>query len=87
MKRLGMFSQRHRRLRSDLIEVFKMIHGTDKVNMGKLFYIDEDERTSKYNLCLKIIRRVNSNIGLKFFTRRIINYWNHLPEVVVNCKS
>ena len=36
-KRLGMLSLRCRRLRGDMIEVFKMIHDIDKVNLGKLF--------------------------------------------------
>ena len=36
-REVGIFSLRHRRLRSDMNEVFKMIHGTDKVNLGKLF--------------------------------------------------
>ena len=44
LKRLGMFSLRRRRLRGDMIEVFKMVHGIDKVNIGKLFCIDEDGR-------------------------------------------
>ena len=57
LKRLGMFSLRSRRLRGDMIEVFRMIRGIDKVNLGKLFYIDEDERTRKRRLCLKIRRR------------------------------
>ena len=30
---------------------------------------------------------LNSNIGFKFFTRRAINYWNHLSDEVVSCKS
>ena len=47
LKRLGMFSLRHKRLRGDKIKVFKMIHGIDKVNLGKLFCIDKDERTRK----------------------------------------
>ena len=68
LKKLGMFSLRRRRLRGDMIEVFKMIHGIDRVNLGKLFCIDEDGRTRKHSLCLKIRRNVNSNIGLKFFT-------------------
>ena len=38
-----MFSLRRRRLRGDMIEVFKMIHGIDKVNLEKLFCIDEVE--------------------------------------------
>ena len=37
-------------------------------------------------VCLKIRRHVNSNIGLTFFTRRVINYWNHLTDVVVSSK-
>ena len=37
LKRLGMFSLRRRRLMGDVIEVFKMIQGIDKVNLGKLF--------------------------------------------------
>ena len=44
MKRLGMFSLGRRRLRGNMIEVFKMIHGINKVNLGKLFCIDEAER-------------------------------------------
>ena len=39
MKRLGKFSLRVRRLRGDMIEVFKMIHGIDKVNLEKLFVL------------------------------------------------
>ena len=38
-------------------------------------------------VCLKIRRRINSNIGLRFFTRRFGNYWTHLTDVVVSCKS
>ena len=85
LKRLNMFSLRHRT--GNIIEMFKMIYGIEKVNLGKLFCIDEDKRTRKYSLCLKIRRHVNSNIGLKFFTRRVINYWNHLTNEVVSCKS
>ena len=43
----------------------------------------EEQKT----LCLKIRRHINSNIGLNFFTRRVINYWRHLLNVVVSCKS
>ena len=57
-----MFPLRCRRFRGDMIEVFKMIHGLFKVNLGKLFCIDEDGRTRKHSLCLKIRRYVNSNI-------------------------
>ena len=89
LKMFGMFSVilRRRRLRGNMIEVFKIIQGIGKVNVGKLFCIYKERRTRKHSLYLKIRRHVNSNIGLKFFTRRVINYWNHLTDVVVSCKS
>ena len=62
---MGIFSLRHRRLRGDMIEVFKVIHDID---------VDEDRRTRGF--CLKIKRHAHSNIGLNFFIRRVINYWN-----------
>ena len=42
-----------------MIEVFKIIHGIDEINLGKLFCIDEDRRTRRHSLCLKIRRHVN----------------------------
>ena len=80
-----MFSLRRRRLRDDTIKVFKILHGIDKVNLGKLFCIDEDGRKRKYSLCLNIRRHINSNIGLNFFPRRVINY--KLLEQPPRCSS
>ena len=77
-----MFFLRHRGLWSDVIEVFKMILGIDKVNLRKHFYIKGDGRTRKYSLSLKIERQVNSNIGLNFFYKEYC-----LLDVVVGCKS
>ena len=57
-----MFSLKGRGFRGDMIEVFNMIHGIGKVNLGKLFYIDEDRTTRKHGLCLKIRMHINSNI-------------------------
>ena len=50
LKRLDIFSLRRRRLRFYWIEVLKMIHGSDKVNLEKLFCADEDGRTRKHSL-------------------------------------
>ena len=87
LKRLGMFSLKNRRLKDNMIEVFKMIHGINKVNLGILFCVDEGRRTRRYGFCLKINRHLSSNIGLNFFTGRVINYWNQLSDVVLGCKS
>ena len=49
LKRLGMLSLRRRRFRADIIEVFKMIQGIEKINLRKLSYIDEDGRIRKHS--------------------------------------
>ena len=76
-----MFSLRHRRLRGDMTEAFKMIHGIDKINVRKLLCVNKDGRTRAYGYCLKIRRYVNSDIGVNYFTTRIKNYWNQLPDI------
>ena len=43
-EQVGYVFFRHRRLRGDMIEVFKMIHGIDKVNLGRYFCVDEDNK-------------------------------------------
>ena len=44
-----MFSLRRKRLRDDMIEVFMRSQDNDKVNLGKLFCINEDGRTKKHS--------------------------------------
>ena len=82
LKRFGMFSLRRSRLRGDMIEAFKMIFGMDKINLGKLFCIDEDERTRKYSL-FKNQKACKFKYWIEFF----INYWNKLIDKVFNFKS
>ena len=50
LKRLDMFSLRRRRLRGDMIEVFKLIRSINKVNLWKLLCIDEEERIRIRNI-------------------------------------
>ena len=52
---LGMFSLRRKRLRGDMIDVFKMIHSIDKVNIWSFFvYVKMEEQENSF--CLKIRR-------------------------------
>ena len=46
LKRLGMFSLRHRKLKGDRIEVFMMIHGIDKINLKNFFIWMKIEKES-----------------------------------------
>ena len=87
LKKLNLFSLKKRRLRGDMIEVYKMINGIDKVHLDKLFEFSNDDRLRRNEYHLKIKSHVNKNSALHFFTRRVIEYWNKLSNRVVKSSS
>ena len=75
-----------RRTRGDLIEVFKMIKGLNKTDYKKFFTIEHNSRTRGHRF--KIIKnRSRLDIRKYFFSQRIVNEWNDLPEVVIESES
>ena len=73
-----------RRLRRDLIQVFKILKEFDKVNYQNFFELDQD--TSRRGHTLKRVKpRARLDVRNHFFSYRIINSWNKLPAEVVNC--
>jgi ribonuclease P/MRP protein subunit RPP40 len=86
LRRTGLTTLEERRIRGDLIETFKMVKGISKVDHTKFFSISEHNRTrgNTYKLEKK---QCNTNIRSSFFSQRIVNYWNGLPEEVVSAES
>ena len=75
-----------RGLRSDLIQVFKLLKGLDNINCKKFFVIDSNNSRRGNNLKL-LNPRARLDIRLHSFSYRFVNYWNKLPVEVVNCQS
>lgn len=75
-----------RRDRGDLIEVYKFISGINKVDYKKFFTISNNNRTRGHKYKLEKSRS-RLDIRKNFFSQRIVNKWNALPEVVVDAKS
>ena len=77
-ERLGLLSLECRRLRGDLIEVYKIIRGIDQLDSQ---YLGESKtrghrfkvRGERY----KSVQRSN------FFTQRVVSVWNKLAETIV----
>ncbi|CAM5105037.1 unnamed protein product [Natator depressus] len=85
LKRLGLFSLEKRRLRGDMVEVYKIMSGVEKVNKEKLFTCSHNIRTRGHQMKL-MGSRFNTNKS-KFFTQRTVNLWNSLPEEVVKVRT
>jgi ribonuclease P/MRP protein subunit RPP40 len=84
--RTGLISLEDRRTRGDLIQVFKLIRGFDKVDYNRFFQLVQSTRTRGHRF--KIVKqRSRLDVRKYFFSQRIVNVWNKLPEHVVEADS
>jgi ribonuclease P/MRP protein subunit RPP40 len=83
MKVTKLPSLAYRRLRGDMIEVYKFLHNKYTVDTNNLFPMAPiDSKTCRH--ALKIMKRAcKSNMREHFFTMRTVNPWNNLPHDVV----
>ena len=87
LRKLNMPTLKYRRLRGDMIETFKILQGIydNEVTEG-LLDLDENSRTRGNDKKLKK-HRCKLNIRKYYFTNRIVETWNSLPNEVINAKS
>ena len=83
---VGLWSLEDRRLRADLIEVYKIIHGLSSVSFQSFFEFCHHDRTRGHTLKLHK-HSVRTDLRQHFFTERIINVWNKLDEDTVSASS
>ena len=77
-----------RRERGDLIETYKLLNGIEKINYQKFFQMSEVEATRGHNKKLyKPSLKKNLACRKNFYSQRVINSWNVLPDHVVNATS
>ena len=100
LKETGLTSLRERRVRGDLIEVFKVIKGFNNVNREIWFDLQsrDEARATRTNTRIEDgeeIRRADviykprhrGEIRANFFTLRTVQIWNELPDEVRDSKS
>ena len=87
LKKLDLPSLEYRRLRGDLIEVFKVLHNKyDPLTTDTLFQLNTYSKTRSNGF--KLYKPgVNSTKYRHFFTNRVIDLWNGLPESIVTAGS
>ena len=87
LTKLKLPSLEFRRLRGDFIEAFKILNNIyDPLTTKSLLKIDTNSRTR--NNSLKLFKpRVNFKPYQHFFTNRIVNRWNRLPQWIVKAPS
>jgi hypothetical protein len=71
-----------RRRRGDMIEVFKLLNGVEKIDYNIL--IQRAEKTGRRGHSYKLVKhRARLDLRKFYFSNRVVNTWNSLPESVV----
>ena len=81
-----MFSLERQRLWGDLIEVYKIMRGMDRVDSQKLFPRVEESMTRGHRFKMQGAR-FKGDVRGKFFTQRVVGAWNSLPGEVVEADT
>jgi len=85
---LGITSLEKRRVRGDLIQVFRIVKGFNSLNIDDFFELDNDGghalRGHKWKLKVK---RCRLQLRKYLFSQRVIGSWNKLPDHVVDASS
>jgi len=86
LRKCNLISLEERRTRGDLIQVFKIVKGIDKLNFNHFFEYSNysSTRGHKYKLVKK---RCKFELRRNFFSQRIVDIWNKLPEAVVEAEN
>jgi len=84
---LGLTTLETRRLRGDLIETYKILHGKEDIDHHQLFELVSNDHALRGH-DLKLYKQYNRlNIRKHFFSQRVIDALNQLPSSVVDAAS
>ena len=82
---LGLTTLETRRVRADMVEVYKILHGIEGVR-EEVFFVRNNAVTRGHGFKL-FKKRVRLDVGKFSFGNRVCELWNGLPDGVVNACS
>jgi hypothetical protein len=85
LKELGLTTLKTRRLRADMLEVFKIMQGFERIDADSLF--ERSTQITRGHKWKFYKKSVKTDYGKFKFSNRVVNDWNNLPLHVVEATS
>ena len=86
LRKLEIYSLFCRQQCGDLIETYKLLNGYYDVDWTEFFMISPVQNTRGHHM--KLYKKLSKlQLRSNFFTHRVINMWNYLPEAVVSAST
>ena len=86
LKFLNIPTLKCRRIRGDMIEVFKIVNNFYDDQVAPYLSRNVNSRTRGHDFKLNVIR-CNHDLRKFYFCNRVVNIWNNHPDYVVNSES
>ena len=86
LKLLNLFSLKGRRVRGDLIQVYKIFQGIDDIDSKKLLPLSTYHSTRNQGFKLRK-RHCKKDIRKYSFTNRVVEIWNEIPSDIKNAAT
>ena len=83
----GLLSLEMRRRRADLVEVFRMVNGDEPLPVDHFFTFVSPTSSTRGHSKKMFKPQARLNLRKNFFSHRVVDLWNALPEEVINSSS
>ena len=84
---IGLQTLEQRRIRGDMLEVYKILTGREDVDWRQ-YFVRSDGESGTRGHSLKLYKpRCRTSLRAGFFSQRIVENWNRLPREVVEAPS
>jgi len=84
---LGLYTLERRRLRGDLIEMFKMLTGREGISYEQFFTLASTQHSTRGHSLKLYKERSRLDCRKYSFSQRSVDVWNSLPSEVINATS
>ena len=86
LKMLNLPTLTYRRFRGDMIETYKILNNVYDKDVVPLLALNNNVKTRGNSLKLSV-NRAHLNLKKIYFTSRIVNNWNSLPDTVITAPN